>query len=134
MAQCGKGWANRCADAKPGTPCRCSCGGANHGIAFANVGAPAALHKVAISDRAQWKVSGKTNGIYVLRDMGGETDLPIADDMPRIVKQLKGVLGGRRLFFRDQADDVYEVILEKKRIVRIERAPDDIVEQLQAAA
>lgn len=30
MAECGKGWTNRCAAAK-GKKCRCRCGGANHG-------------------------------------------------------------------------------------------------------
>lgn len=35
MADCGKGWARRCAEAR-GTRCRCKCGGENHGKAWRN--------------------------------------------------------------------------------------------------
>ena len=33
MADCGRGWARRCAEAR-GTRCRCKCGGENHGKAL----------------------------------------------------------------------------------------------------
>lgn len=118
-ALCGKGWANRCAEAVPGTKCRCSCGGANHGSAFGLVAGEQALAAVAKGDRARWRVTGKTARVYVLKDIGSDADLTIAEDAKRIVRQLKPVLTGRRLFFRDRDDRYFQIYHERGAVVRI---------------
>jgi hypothetical protein len=110
--------------AEPGTKCRCKCGGANHGAMAAEKGAQA-LHAVAKSNRALWKVTGKSNRLYVLTDIGDSSAITLAEDAKRIVKQLVRVLSGRRLLFWDRdKQNLFEIVIEKRAFARIE--PRDV--------
>ncbi len=108
-AECGRGWASRCASSK-GKKCRCRCGGTNHGRL---VGSP--QPELAVSDRAaRWSIVRSDGDSVTIRDEGPwDKHRTVTNDAEHVVAQMVGEygLGTRRLFYYDSDNQLDEILV-----------------------
>jgi hypothetical protein len=105
-ALCSRGWGKRCPAAR-GKKCKCSCGGANHGlgdIAENAGGGPA-------KPLARFRVEATYYDRVVIRDLGPWDKHPtITNDAAAVVRAMYGVVRHRRLFYYDSEGNMDELL------------------------
>jgi hypothetical protein len=109
MAECGRGWAKRCASSK-GKKCRCQCGGTNHGRSKLDAAAQDVIDFAKRS--ANWSVARDDDESVTIRDNGPWDKYPtITNSADSVVAEVFDVLQGRRLFYYDSDGRIDELLV-----------------------